>query len=276
MRIVFAKTRYQYDSYTDLWDLVSLSGFPICYVDEMHLGDSRIIYITAPMNGEIRSWNDTTRAGKRAKVYLWNLERPSGSGDIGEYIVSNRQLIEQGYIDKVLVSDRQLAKDTGFHYVPLGSHLDLGIPGVFRYKRYDIVHLMCYSNRRGSPWFKDPGVLREQVDGLTIAPNGWGDIKRNSLQYSRLMLNVHQDSYKYIEPLRFSLAAAYALPIVTETCHDFYPYAEGVFMADKDTIVETIKTVLRSYPAIHHAGWLMRDKFCRNKTFRSCLEEAIL
>ena len=277
MRIVFARTRYFYDSYIDFYNLVSLSGYSTCYIDEMNLEDSRITYITAPMNGELGSWNDETRARKRAKVYLWDLERPSGSGGLQNYINDNNKLIEDGFLDNILVSDKRLAQDTRFRYIPLGSHPDLGHPGGLSEKRYDVVHLMSYTGRRSDPWFRDPGIIRENIDGLTVAPNGWGAIKDASLQRSKLMVNIHQDSSMYLEPLRFSLAMAYGLPIVTETCYDLSQYnnCAGIFQTDKDDIVKTIKLVLRSYPAVYQAGILLRNKFTAANTFCSYLEEHI-
>ncbi len=35
--ITFVKTRHVYDSYTDFWRLVELSGFPTIYYDELDL-----------------------------------------------------------------------------------------------------------------------------------------------------------------------------------------------------------------------------------------------
>ena len=266
MRIVFARTRYFYDSYIDFYNLVSLSGYPTCYIDEMNLADSRITYITAPMNGEIQSWNDETRARKRAKVYLWNLERPSGSGGLQNYINDNNKLIEDGFLDDVLVSDKRLAQDTRFRYIPLGSHPDLGHPGGLSEKRYDVVHLMSYTGRRSDSWYKDPGI--------TVAPNGWGDVKDASLRRSKLMVNIHQDDMKFIEPLRFALAAAYGLPIITESCLSIYPYdtARAVIQCERESMLQTIHMVLKNYTELYYAGLVLRDRFTRNVTFRSCLE----
>jgi len=275
MRIVFARTRYFYDSYIDFYNLVSLSGYPTCYIDEMDLPNPNHIYVTCPMNGELRSWNDETRARKRAKVYLWDLERPSGSGGLQNYINDNNKLIEDGFLDNILVSDKRLAQDTGLKYVPLGSHPDMGYPGLFKEKRWDMVHLMCYSNRRGDPWFRDPGVIRENIDGLTVAPSGWGEIKDASLKYSKFMISVHQDDSLYIEPLRLALASAYGLPVIMEKCLDASPYTASmaVVQVEKDNIINTVKTLLRAYPALYHEGLLLRDKFTRKYTFRACLEE---
>ena len=266
MKIIFAKTRYSYDSYTDFWNLVSFSNFPVCYIDEMDLPNPNHIYVTCPMNGELRSWNDETRARKRAKVYLWDLERPSGSGGLQNYINDNNKLIEEGFLDNILVSDKRLSQDTGFRYIPLGSHPDLGHPGGLSEKRYDVVHLMSYTGRRSDSWYKDPGI--------TVAPNGWGDVKDASLKTARLMINIHQDAMKFIEPLRFALAAAYGLPIITESCLSIYPYdtTRAVIQCERESMLQTIHMVLKNYTELYYAGLVLRDRFTRNVTFRSCLE----
>ena len=92
MNTIFAKTRYVYDSYTDYWRLVELSGFPICYVDEMDVYNPANIYIISPMNGEIYDFmNIARRVDHISTLYQWNLERPGGSGDIERYVNDNRK-----------------------------------------------------------------------------------------------------------------------------------------------------------------------------------------
>lgn len=275
--IVFVKPDWNYDSYTDFWSLVKLSDYPIIRYNQIDPSSSNI-YIVAPANGQLQDHINSIRSiwdNKICKLMLWNLERP-GNG-IQNHINDNKQLIEQGFLDRVLVSDMQLSKDTGFHYIPLGSHPGLGYPGMFKEKHWDMVHLMCYSNRRASPWFIDPGIIRDGIDRLSVAPNGWGDVKDASLKYSRFMVNVHQDDYPFCEPLRFALAAAYGLPIVTEHCTDISPYdnCRTVFQCAKDNIVNTVKTLLRSYPALYHETWWFRDRYTKHHTFRSYLEENI-
>ena len=49
--IIFAKPVRHYDSYTDFWRLVELSGFPTIYVNEIDITKPGI-YITSPMNGD--------------------------------------------------------------------------------------------------------------------------------------------------------------------------------------------------------------------------------
>lgn len=267
--VTFAQTRHTYDSYTDYWRLVELSGFPIVYVDEMNLQDPLATYIVSPMNGEFEAHLDWSK-GKNCVIYHWNLERPGGSGDLKQYISSNKRHIEEGKVDAVVVSDKQLAKDTGFHYVPLGGHEDLGTPGTGA-KPFDFIHLMCYSYRRASTGLFNYITPHTTFNGFRIAPNGWGEKRHNALQASRFMLNIHQDDSKYIEPLRFVLAACYGLPIITEEVTDPYPYARHVTQFSLSEWEEVMKRALRDFHTNTDGQW-MRARMTRELTFRKGLE----
>lgn len=275
--ITFAKTRWSYDSYTDFWKLVELSDYPICYVDEMDLSDPAKLYIFAPMNGELEPiFNDyKVKAGPvQAKVYLWNLERPSGSGDINEYTRSNRAWIDDGFLADVIVSDTRLAKETGFRYVPMGSHPQLGVPGDKASKVYDLIHLSCYSNIRG--WmFSTPSQPRAALFGFSVAPNGWGEYRHKSLMQSRFMLNIHQDNYPFIEPLRFALAAAYGLPVITQSVTDTQWYRPGLLESPFSTIADLIRFSMNQYDHYYNSGLEYREKLCYQRTFRASLEANI-
>ena len=177
--IIFLRTRWNYDSYTDYWKLVELSGFPIQYIDEADLTGNDNTYILSPMNGEWRPHLSSiypdllARRKMGSQVVLWNLERPGGSGSLQAYIKSGQDLITDGVVDRIWVSDQNLARDTGFEYVTLGGHPGLGEPGAVADKKYDLIHLSCYSPRR-SLLFKTPSEPHKVYYGWTIAPNGWG------------------------------------------------------------------------------------------------------
>jgi len=273
MRIVFARTRYLYDSYTDFWRLVEISAFPICFVDEMDLSSDNI-YITAPMNGE---WKPVinhyleTADNINARLVLWNLERP-GDGTVESYKNGNQSLIDEGYLSDVLVSDRYLASQTGFRYMPFGLHPDLGTPGNFEDKNWDVIHLMCPSFRRGK-WFDGNWMPLSRVYGVSVASNAWGDERHHKLQRSRFMANVHQDNHLYIEPLRFTLAAAYGLRILSESSYDFYPYNEcdGILVPMND-----LRGVLDRYNRVDYdLGIKFREQMLERFPFRKCVEEGL-
>src|SRR6266404_2769198 len=79
---IFARTRYQYQSYSDFWRLVELSNFQTCYVDQIDLENDQI-YITTPINGEHRPHINHRRSilkkAQQARVVTWMLERPINS-----------------------------------------------------------------------------------------------------------------------------------------------------------------------------------------------------
>jgi hypothetical protein len=265
--IVFARTRYVYDSYTDFWRLVELSGFPTVYVDEIDRSNPNVTYIVSPFNGEIFPLGEGER---RSKVILWNLERPAGSGGIEKYITDLRGHIKQGYMDEVIVSDTTLAKKTEFTYVPLGSHRDLGEPGAL--KSYAYAHLMCYSTRR-SFLFNTPGDIKEVYYGLPIAPNGWGEDRHLALQKSWMMLNVHQDDDPILEPLRFALATAYGLPILSENMvASPFPYHKGTVQFPLAGIDIAMTTAFRKRQDIAVRGLESREFVTKYHTFRGCIE----
>jgi len=266
--IVFARTRYTYDSYTDFWKLVELSEFPVVYVDEIDTTIPRVSYIASPFNGEFFGIDGARAPG--TKIYLWNLERPGGSGSLEEYKRSNLEHIKNGYIDDVIVSDSSLAQLTKFHYVALGSHEGLGTP--WNTKLFGFIHLMCYSNRRGF-LFDTPSKPKDSFAGCGIAPNGWGEERHYNLQRSWYMLNVHQDEHQYLEPLRFALAAAYGLPILSEnlTAKPF-PYNDGVIQFPLDQIGPAMMSAMRGRHQLSQMGNTMRDFVLKHQTFRQCIE----
>ena len=276
--IVFARTRWNYDSYTDYWKLVELSGFPIVWLDEMDLSKLGTTYIVSPMNGEFTPYMEQNK-GRVSKVLLWNLERPGDDGIQG-YVNSNQLYIGAGYLDGVIVSDKQLAYDAGFKFVPLGSHYDLGTPGDLdaRLNGFDLIHLCCYSLHR-SFLFRIPEEPRDNILGLTVATNGWGDERHTRLMSSRFMLNIHQDEYPYIEPLRFSLAAAYGLPILSEHCAEIYPYSRDwmTMSVPGHDVTELLNSEWVRDPVMFtergfNAGLEMRKFMSTVQSFRVCLE----
>ena len=67
--IIFARPRHHYDSYTDLYRLIELSGYPLIYFDEIDpVSDN--LYVMTIVNGEnMHGWHQP-----RAKIVLWDLE----------------------------------------------------------------------------------------------------------------------------------------------------------------------------------------------------------
>ena len=272
--IIFAKTRWSYDSYTDFWKLVDLSGFPTCFVDQMDLYNPDNVYITTPVNGELRPFIDE-RKDRKATLFHWNLERP-GDDTVQNFVNGNAEFVEAGYADAVIVSDDTLAAmHPCFKYVTLGSHESLGNVAFATEKLYDFIHLSCYSNRR-SFMFSNPSKLKTRLWAYSVAPNGWGIERHNNMIHSRFMLCIHQDAHKFIEPLRFSLAAAYALPLISEEVYEEqYPYVNfGKFFSLADMSIG-IQTMLEDYDTWWNIGIKFRESMTGPFSFRKCIESVI-
>jgi len=285
--IVHVQTRYVYDSYHDLRKLFALAGFRTVYVDEVDISQP-VTYIVSPMNGEWRPHIDNEHAsGKlhQCDLILWNIER-AGGGDtksVGNYTRANWDLIYQRHVDRVWVSDRRLAQETGLHYAVLGSHPDFGEPGDVTNKIWDITHMSYVNGRRSS-------VLDRlsKFDGYDqfnqedrISHNCWPPERDKVLQASRWALSIHQDTGPFCEPLRFALFAAYGLPILSETVYDAYPYGEDtmVFAGHHDLVGVMQRLLGDPYRSYQEMGLrcreMMTEEFEFGKMVRKAVKETV-
>lgn len=267
--IIFVKTRYTYDSYTDFWRLIELSGFPTIYVDELDLSQSGV-YISAPYNGE---WEPHVgpqlSSRRRAHLIHWLLERPAGSaGSVDKYATRQWELIRTRLADEVWVSDFQLAKETSLRHVVLGSDEGLGEPG--EDKDYLFCHMSAPVPRRTGIYASFP---QER-----IGQNCWPPERDEVLKKSKFALNVHQDIYSYQEPLRFALFAAYGLPIVSEGLADAFPYSEEYIVISPYTrLVGTMRHVLaEDYSKYRDMGLRTRDRMTKEFRFKDLVEKAVM
>lgn len=256
MEIVFARTRAEYPSYTDYWALVEACKFPICWIDDIDFQTDNT-YIVSPLNGEYRPHRDNCRKNAyNAKMVSWCLERPSGTNGLAHYRRAQKELLDKGYFDEVWVSDRFLetqCEDNRIKFVILGSHEAIG--DVIQIKKdFDVIHLSYTTHRRGK--------IYSELDGhsVKIAENAWGEQRHDRLRQTKFMLNIHQDEYGLIEPLRFALGAAYAIPIITEKCYDAYPYTRGgdghciLEVEYGDLVGETVKRIHEDYRWLRAMG----------------------
>lgn len=271
--ITFIRTRYYYGPYEDYFRLIELSGFPIIFVDELDV-EQEGIFIVSPMNGEWRPHIDSQRdKTRKAKLVHWNLERPRG--EMQKYVSECEELVEKGYIDHTVVSDRWLAQQTGFHFVPIGGHTGFDVIYDVHDRDYDFEHSCAYSYRRGF-LFKEPGKPYRLIDNISIAPAGvWGAERLDARRRSRFTLAVHQDDDPIIEPLRWIAAAMYAMPILTETVMDAFPYEENkdFVQVRLDLIVSTMKDLRGQDKDVwFQRGIDLRNKMCGDYSFTKCLE----
>lgn len=278
--IIFAHTDYVYDSYTDYRKLVELEGFETCTVSEIDF-ERDAVYIVSPLNGEYKPHRDNNRDGSyNAYVISWCLERPSGCGGLRNFVQAQQQLLDDWSFDEVWLSDRYLVghiRDSRIRFVPLGSHAGLGDAsrGYQKDYKYDYIHLSYLTGRRR--------VIIDKLSrlGHKSAPNCWPPDRHDVLMDCALMLNIHQDDWPVIEPLRLALAVAYAMPIITEHTHDSYPYNRGgkrhsIIDVEYADLAERVSKVIKEGPrSLRAMGWRAHDLMTTEFGFRRQVEIAV-
>jgi hypothetical protein len=211
MTVVFAFTRQAHDSYRDLQSLALAANFPTCFIDEID-PNANVTYIVGPMTDELKV-QDLARGHRRCKIVWWCLER-----NLSDIIDEALRLV-----DAVWVSDRyHQSLDPRTTFVVLGSHQALLNSFSPRDKKWDVAHLSHVNGRR------DRLYNQLKQAGLSVAPTAWGAERSSILLNSKFLLNVHQTDALIGEPLRFAVAAAHAVPLISETCLDSYPLVPGV------------------------------------------------
>lgn len=249
--------------------MVELAKFPVIYTDQLDVSKDGV-YITTPMNGEWRPHLDNQMdKARNAHLILWNLERPSGSaGSIGQYSKDNRELQHKRYIDEIWHSDRRLAQETDQRFVILGSDERLAVSGPNE-KQFAFCHMSYETGRRQSIYKHFPKDV--------IGQNCWEPERSDVLRKSRFALNVHQDNHPFQEPLRFALFAAYALPILSETIYDNYPFnSETMENANYDDLVRRMNEMLGdNYSHWQQVGLKAKELLCKEFGFKKMIEQAI-
>jgi hypothetical protein len=231
-----------YDSYVDYFSLIRLSGFETIEQNEVN-GDIDDCLIFPMNNGAAQAM--ASAKPRKYKAILWQLERPAGP--FSELVPS--------LWDEVWVSDRWLASQLkplhpNVKFVPIGGHAGLGgEPAAV--KLYDLAP-MAYL------WGKREAKVNQLRGSYRIAPNGWGKERDEILAATRMGLCLHQDRLNILEPLRATLFACWKLPLVYDTCVDYFPYrVYGLDEIDKARDWETNYRMLTE-----------------TMTFRKCVEEA--
>lgn len=252
--IIFARPRHDYDSYQDLYKLITLSGFDLIYFDDID-AESDNTYILTMVNGE----NEPGWESPNAQIILWDLEwrdqRPRIPG-----------------VNRVWVSDLWYARRNKCEYVMLGSHPDLangtakGTEAIYNYAA------MMYT---------EPGrrsrILREmQAYGLSVAMPAWGDDRHERLLSSQAMLHIHQhDNIETIAPLRWALAASYKLPVVSEAAADPGRYEDVTVFASYQGLATVAKQMVRSPRVLDIYADRLHGMLCQRYTFKSQVEASV-
>lgn len=263
-QVIFAKTRYQdigYQSYSDFWDMVKWAGYQTIYVDQID-PDSTNTYIVTPLNDEwTQGWNKP-----RARIIHYELEwRHDWRAEVNE---------PQG-VAEVWAADKWLADTIGARYVPMGGDERINVIGnKFQpAKVFDAVLLSYQTPRRQR-------VTQELVaSGLTLAPISgvWGNRRSMVLMQSRMMIHVHQNDNMFgVAPLRWCIAAAHKLPLLTETLND-----RGVFR--NNTVIHTnlefiagmAKRLLANPDVLESYGEEFFQYLCKEYTFKRSIESHV-
>lgn len=250
--VIFARPRHVYDSYSDLYTLIRLSGYPLIYFDEIQ-PDSDNCYILTLLNGETNNgWPDA-----KARIILFDLEWRLE----GEYPVI------PGIVE-TWAADPWYAQRIGAKYVPLGSHSELAGPrDNAPLQSYDTIMLAYMTNRRMQmrEWLRDRDV--------TIAPQGWGAERHQSICQSKTMLHVHQhDGIYTIAPQRFALAAAYHMPLISENVGEDTLFGDSVMWVEYGDMAAFVANEGRG--DVSHYGEALYNKLCVEHTFRKEIEAA--
>lgn len=263
MSIIFAKTRYHYAPYADLFRLAELSGFEVATIDDID-PDSDNTYIVSPMNGEVQElmpkWR--TPGDRRAKIIWWFLER----FDTTPMLSDGSYDRFRPHFDRAWASDRWMASqhDTLQHMV-LGSHPGLGngrLP-----IQYDYTHQSCVSARRA------PVYRRLQSLGLREGPSAWGAARDDVLRKSATIVHVQQFDLPLYTPLRFAIAAAYSLPLVCEQLRDPYPLGDAeLVQVPLGQLPEKVQEVARNPSTF---GERLHEALCLKFPFRQQVEKAL-
>ncbi len=267
--IIFAKTRHVYASYTPFWRLVEAAQFETCYVDEIDVLRD-VVYIFTPMNGEVvphlqqHIGVGVFQLAKRAKIIWWHLERPMGDPTTPASIDALKDLV-----DEIWCSDRFSAnRDSRFKYVMMAGHPDYGKRTIER--SFDVCPLSYLWGRRLA------AVDDLKARGWRIAPDAWTREEQDVVVgRSRLMLNMNQHENAPGGPLRFAVAASYAIPIVTEPLDDPMMESFAIATGILPHLVDKVDWILRHHSSLITAGSELFDSLCHKTDFRREVEKAL-
>ena len=259
--ILFARPRTPYDSYQDFYRLIELSGFPLIYTDEIE-PDSDHTYIYSPANGDTRGgW-----AGATARIIHYQLEWQTHPND---------QCPPDPGVSEKWTMDVWHAQRIGARYVPIGSHPGLVYEPLNERAEmdYDVALLAYMSGRRQRMAYE----LEQR--GLRLAPNGWGKERHDILTHSKAVVHVHQhDDVPGVAALRLAVAAAYQVPVITETCAEYGIFGHStLLMSDYTHLAKFVQswTCQAEARILADYGRALYSLLCEEQTFRKCIEAAV-
>jgi len=271
--IVFVRTHHVYDSYDVYWKLIELGGFETCYVDEIDF-ERVATYVITPINGEVSGHLvanvRTTR--RKATLIWWCLERFDGPG-MREHRPSDIVDEALGYgFDRLWTSCREVRKlDPRLEHVVLGSDARLAEAEPRGGELYDFTH-------QSYAWGRRMILYRNMISlGLREGHSTWGKDRVSVLSNSKVLVNAHQYDMPVYAPLRFALAAAYRLPVVSEYIEDPYPLVGVIESVKYDALPGRVYDIARNaHSEVRRAmGDLVHQKLCVEHPFAQSVLEVV-
>jgi hypothetical protein len=173
-------------------------------------------------------------------------------------------------VSRVFAADKWYAERINAQYVPMGSHA--GLVGTAQTDETFDIATMCYI------WGRRGNVLADIQDkGLSVAPNGWGDERDAILKASSALLHIHQhEKVHTVAPLRYAIAAAWHLPLISETVYDAGIFDKAVLYADYDVLADYTAYMVRRYASeLQAKADELHDLLCVSGSFRSYIDKAL-
>lgn len=254
--VIFALTRHNYGSYTDLYALIRLAGFPTCYIDEID-AQAEKAYIIPVRNGELPEGG---YPDARARLIHWCFEWDAYPPLEG--------------IREIWYPDVWAANEYGGRYVPIGGDMRLNIRESVSDSepRYDAAFLAYMTGNR-------PEVRQAMMQrGMSLSPtSAWGEERHKILTRSRMYTTIHQFPDKPTMPvLRLVVAAAYRLPFFTQTVHDVGVYQWGIMQSSLPYFAEfAAMWAGDTSPTLDNYGHSLYAHLCQDFTFRKSVECAL-
>ena len=255
-----------YDGYRDFFQLAELAGYETIFVDAVD-PESDNTYIITPRNGE---WNNGW-VNPKARIIHWDLEWRLKDG--GGYQWEKAEYDDIPGVTEVWASDKWYSGMINAKYVPLGSHPGLVGTEEPEAADYDLAIMACLSEDGGRQHIFDT-LLQA---GLSIAPNCWNPDRDKVLKSSAVMLHTHQwRKVRTVAPLRYAIAAAYAMPLISEPVEDADIFQDSVLFCEPGQLPEyTANLIRRHEPLLEEHGQMLHELLCHQYSFRNNVEAAL-
>lgn len=262
--VFFVNMRPWTPAYEDFRRLAELAGFSFRDLSDVDLSATHT-YIFWLLDSDAKAHVGLYGSSRRrARVVLWNIERafhfPSDSTSF-ESLCRDEWL---AVADEVWLSDphyASLMKSARARFVLLASDSRLGAPRNLPH-RWDIAHLSYPTERRVA--------LLENLRDMRISPfNIWGSERDEVLRTSRLLLNMHQDEFPIMAPLRLAVAASYQLPVVSERVIKQPSAYNAIDFADFDELPIKVRTRLADENWLRKTGEALHHSLCIETNFRT-------